>query len=67
MDERRGDCVVELAASENKTARPQAAGTGRYHLPFNAADETVGVCRGVGTVMGKAVRTSEQISGSEGR
>ena len=28
---------------ENKTARPQAAGTGRYHLPFNVADETAEV------------------------
>ena len=25
----------------NRTARPQAAGTCRYHLPFNVADETV--------------------------
>lgn len=30
---------VEIAL-ERRTARPQAAGTGRYHLPFNVADET---------------------------
>lgn len=39
-----GTVAVESAAgvasdSESKTARPQA-GTGRYHLPFNEADET---------------------------
>ena len=32
---------VVAVASERRTARPQAAGTCRYHLPFNVADETV--------------------------
>jgi hypothetical protein len=38
-----GVVVGEIAvavASERRTARPQAAGTCRYHLPFNVADET---------------------------
>lgn len=30
--------MLELGS---RTARPQAAGTCRYHLPFNVADETV--------------------------
>jgi hypothetical protein len=44
-DGRYGDCAVVavVVVIENKTARPQAAGTGRYHLPFNVADETAEV------------------------
>ena len=30
-----------MFAFGRRTARPQAAGTCRYHLPFNVADETV--------------------------
>ena len=35
-------CFVGIVVFEveSKTARPQAAGTDRYHLPFTVADET---------------------------
>ena len=34
------DCGAAVVFEKMK-ARPQAAGTCRYHLPFNVADETV--------------------------
>jgi hypothetical protein len=37
---------VAVVAFGSRTARPQAAGTCRYHLPFNGADETLSYCPG---------------------
>jgi hypothetical protein len=33
--------AVAAVVFGSRTARPQAAGTCRYHRPFNVADETV--------------------------